>query len=246
MEEYSYSKLTRFEECPLSYMRKYLNNEETESHGITECGLFMHNLLEKYEKNELNKDELLQYFEENFDKNVISTMVLKMSKDFSKDMYGLYYSGFHDYLENFNGIVDCKKIIDIEKEFHIVYNNDFSITGKIDLVFYNENNELCVLDHKSKNKFKSKKDQAQYAKQLYLYAWASKELYNTYPKWLIFNMMRGNPVHIEFNKEDMDKTLQWFNNTVQEIRESITYDANKDSFYCWNWCGLGTCELCDL
>ena len=29
MEEYSYSKLTRYEECPLSYMRKYLNKEES-------------------------------------------------------------------------------------------------------------------------------------------------------------------------------------------------------------------------
>lgn len=246
MEEYSYSKLTRFEECPLSYMRKYINLEEPYSHGITESGLFMHNLLEMYENGILKKEELLKYFEDNFDRNITSTTSLKMSETFSKDMYGLYYTGYHKYLEEFDGIKDCKEIIDVENEFHLTYNNDYNITGKIDLVFINNDNELCILDHKSKNKFKSKKDQAKYARQLYIYAWASNIIYGKYPKWLIFNMLRGDYIYIEFNKDDMNESLEWFNNTVQEIRDSITYDANKDTFYCWNWCCLDECELCNM
>lgn len=246
MEEYSYSKLTRYEECPLSYMRKYLNEEETGSHGITECGLFMHNLMEKYEKGELKKEDLIPYYNENFDKAVVSTMDLQMSETFSKNMYSLYHDGFLNYLENFDGIPNCKEIIDVEKEFHIIYNDDYSITGKIDLVYKDTDDNLCVLDHKSKNKFKSKKEQAQYARQLYLYAWASKELYNSYPKKLVFNMLRGEPIYIDFNKDDMNSTLEWFDSVVQNIRNTITYDANKNTFYCMNWCTLGQCNLCDL
>lgn len=247
MEEYSYTKLTRFLECPMSYMRKYLNEEKTESHGITECGSFMHEIMEKYEKGELKKEELVPFFEKNFNMAVVSDTRLKISEDFSKDMYSLYYQGFLNYLTNFNGIPTCKKIIDVEKEFHIVYNDDFSITGKIDLVFKNEDDDLCVLDHKSKNKFKSKKEQKEYARQLYLYAWASKTLYGKYPKYLIFNMMRGNPIYIDFEEKDMYDTLQWFDDTVQGIRNTITYDSHKENFvFCNNWCGLAHNELCDM
>ena len=66
MEEYSYSRLTRFIDCPLSYMRKYLNAEVPESHGITEGGLFMHNLLEMYERGKIDKDGMIDYFK-NYD-----------------------------------------------------------------------------------------------------------------------------------------------------------------------------------
>ena len=114
MEEYSYSRLTRFIDCPLSYMRKYLNAEVPESHGITEGGLFMHNLLEMYERGKIDKDGMIDYFKKNYEKEVTSTCNLQMSENFSKDMYYLYYNGYLNYLENFNGIEDCKKIVDVE------------------------------------------------------------------------------------------------------------------------------------
>ena len=151
-------------------MRKYLDEEVPDSHRITECGLFMHHILEEYEKGNMQLDELVPYYEENFDKQVVSTMRLQMSETFSKDMYGLYYNDCLEYLKNFTGIPNCKTIVDVEKEFHLPY-NDYSITGKIDLIFRDNDNKLIVLDHKSKKKFKSKKDQAHYARQLYLYAW---------------------------------------------------------------------------
>ena len=49
-------------------MRKYLDEEVPDSHGITECGLFMHHILEEYEKGNMQLDELVPYYTENFDK----------------------------------------------------------------------------------------------------------------------------------------------------------------------------------
>lgn len=60
-------------------------------------------------------DELVPYYEENFDKQVVSTMRLQMSETFSKDMYGLYYNDCLEYLKNFTGIPNCKTIVDVEK-----------------------------------------------------------------------------------------------------------------------------------
>lgn len=245
MEEYSYSKLTRYESCPLAYMRKYLNGEKQQSHGITECGLFMHDLLERYERGELKLEEMLPYFEENFYNSIKSDTHLKLSENFSKDMYPLYYNGFLEYLQNFNGIKDCKEIIDVEKEFHLQY-NDYIITGKIDLVFVDKYNNFCVLDHKSKNKFKNKKEQSEYARQLYLYAWASKTLYGKYPQKLIFNMLRGEYIYIPFKENDMFKALEWFDKTVNDIRTTITYDAKEGTFFCNNFCSLDKIDLCTL
>lgn len=225
-------------------MRKYLDEEVPDSHGITECGLFMHHILEEYEKGNMKLEELVPYYEENFDRQVVSTMRLQMSKDFSKDMYSLYYNDCLNYLNNFTGIPNCKEIVDVENEFHLPY-SDYSITGKIDLTFRDNDGKLIVLDHKSKKKFKSKKDQAHYARQLYLYAWACKSLYGTYPDVLMFNMLRGEPIYIEFNEENMQEALDWFDNTVKQIRNAITFDANVDTFYCNAFCLLGRCELCE-
>lgn len=244
METYSYSRIKRYEDCPLSYYRKYMNNEEPDMHGITEAGLFMHELLEGYEKNEKTLNELLPYFEDNFYNNIKHTTSLQMSNDYSKDMYSLYYNGFHDYLEHFEGIPDCKEILCVEYAFDEQY-TDFCIQGKIDLVYKNNKDELCILDHKSKNKFKTKKEQADYARQLYTYAWAWHKVKGEYPKWLVFNMLRGEPIYIEFNEKDMQAALDWFVEMISEIRNTFIYEAKPDTFYCNNFCLLGRSELCE-
>ncbi len=225
-------------------MREYLNGEEPESHGITESGSFMHHIMEEYLKGNLKGEELVDYFTANFDKNVPTSMCLHMTETFSKDMYGLYYQGYLKFLQEFRGIPDCKEIVDIERWFELPH-KDYIINGRIDLVYRDNSGNLCVLDHKSKSKFKSKKDKAQYARQLYLYALASKEIYGEYPKQLVFNLMRGGFVYIDFNEKDLEDTIAWFEKTVDDIRDVITYDAKPDTFFCRNWCGLERCDLCN-
>jgi len=225
-------------------MREYLNGERPASHGVTESGTFMHNVMEKYFKGELKQDELVEYFIANFDKEVPSTMSLQMTDTFSKDMYGLYYQGYLKYLQEFKGIPNLKQIVDIEKWFELPH-KDYILNGRIDLVYRDNDDNLYVLDHKSKSKFKSKKDRAQYARQLYLYAAAAKVLYGEYPKQLVFNLMRGEFVYIDFNEKDLEATLAWVEKTVEDIRDVITYDAKPDTFFCRNWCGLEPCELCN-
>lgn len=243
METYSYSKITRFESCPLSYMRKYLDNEELSSHGITECGLFMHDLMEKYGRKEIAKEDLVEYFEENFYDNIKSTTRLQISESFSKDMYSLYYDGFLEFLENFEDIKNLKKIVDVEKSFTLPY-KDYQITGKIDLVYRDVDDNLIFLDYKSKKKFKDKKEKVKYSMQLYIYSYFAKELYGEYPTQIVFSMMRGEPVFIKFSEEDMMSAMEWFDSNVKKIRNSIYYPATPDTFYCRNWCGLDKCDEC--
>lgn len=244
MNTYSYSKIQRYYNCPLSYMRKYLSNEKTSSHGITEIGLMMHNIMEQYEKGNIKEQDLLNTFEASFITDVKSTTNLKMSENFSKDMRDLYYTGCRNYFEKFDGIPNCKEILDVEWEFEEQY-NDYLINGKVDLVFINNQDELCILDHKSKNKFKSKKEQREYARQLYVYSYFVEKKYHKYPKWLVFNMFRGNEVYIEFNINDMYEALKWFDKAVNQIENEIIFESNPDNVFCWNWCGLNKTYLCE-
>lgn len=244
MESYSYSRLTRFEECPLSFMRRYLEDEtEGKSHGITEFGLFMHKIMEKYALGKLKPEDLVAYYTKHVKEAVKSDTTLHMSATFTKDLYDLYYEGFLQFLINFDGFDDGLIIKDVEKKVSLKY-KDFELVGVIDLILEDANGDIYILDHKSKNKFKSKKEQAQYARQLYIYAYFVKEVYGKYPKGLLFNMMRGTVVRIPFKEDDMFAALTWVEDTVAEIRDTITYKANPDTFFCMNWCGLQKDKFC--
>lgn len=248
METYSYSKLKRFKECPASYFKHYLNGEKTMSHGVTEFGLFMHKIMEKYFKKELKLEDMKQYFEDNLWKNIHSSTILNMSADFSKDMYSTYKDGFEKYLEEFKGIAGLVSLDDVkavEEYFEFLVDTGYMINGVIDLAFEDYEGNLIICDHKSKNKFKSKKECKEYARQLYLYAYAWNDMHGKYPKRLMFNMMRGKPVIIKFSEEDMNEALKWVDDTVKEIENTMVFEPNPDTFFCSNWCGLVRDELCE-
>ena len=58
-------------------------------------------------------------------------------------------------------------------------------------------------------------------------------------------MLRGEIIYIDFSEEEMNNTLRWFADTVDEIRDTIVFEAHSGNFYCNNFCLLGRCELCD-
>lgn len=237
METYSFSKIHHFYDCPLSfYHHYYLEDKTLESHGTSEFGSFMHSILEKYEKGELKLEELTQYYEDNYEDNVKSSFVLSLSRNFSKDFsYDYYISGL-DYLSNFQGFNDWQ-ILEAEYEFNEIIENKFILTGKIDLIARDKDGSIIICDHKSKKKFNSKKERAEYTKQLYLYSYAVYQKYGEFPKKLIFNMFRQDKKEeIDFNMEDYISTLDWLKNSVVEIEDCIDFYAKYGTFYCMNFC----------
>lgn len=237
MEKYSFSKIHHFYDCPYSFYKRYFLEEKIkESHGTSEFGTFIHSILEKYEKNELKLDELAKYYEDNYESNVKSTFILKLSDSFSKDFGYEYYMSGLDYLLNFDGFKDWT-ILESEYEFEEIIQDKFIFTGKIDLIAEDKDKNIIICDHKSKKKFNSKKEKKEYAKQLYLYSYAVYKKYNKFPKKLVFNMFRnGTYEEIEFNKKDYNATLEWLESTVEEIETAFDFPAINNTFYCRNFC----------
>ena len=241
METYSYSKIKMFHNCKKAfYVRYFENPKELLSHGTSEFGSFVHEILEKYEKGELQIYEMMPYYIEHYDENVHSSFVLNMSKDFSRDFSDSYYAAGLKYLEGFDGFPDFD-IIQAEYEFTIPIENKFNFTGKIDLIARDKEGNLIILDHKSKSKFKSKKELAEYAKQLYLYSYAVYKKFGELPKKLYFNMFRTDElIEIPFNNDDYNEAYQWLVKSVDEIENCFDFSEleDKTDFYCMNFCPI--------
>lgn len=237
MVKYSYSKIKNFKECKYGFYRNYYENDKDKlNHGTSEFGSFSHEILEKYAKNELEDYEMLPYYLEHYDENVQSTMVLKMSENFSRDFSNDYFRSGKEYFESFDGFGDIN-VIEAEYEFNEVINDEFILTGKVDLIAEDSNGDLIIIDHKSKSKFKNKSEKEEYAKQLYIYAFAVHRKYGKFPKKLMFNMFRNKQwVEFDFNEEKYKETIQWVIDEVKEIESCIEFEPVRSGFYCDNFC----------
>ena len=243
--KYSYSKIKNFKECKYGFYRNYYENDKDKfNHGTSEFGSFSHEILEKYAKGELESYEMLPYYIENYDENVKSTMVLKMSESFSKDFSEDYFNSGKEYFKTFDGFGDID-IIESEYEFDEEIDNKFILTGKIDLIAKDVDGNLIIIDHKSKSRFKNKSEKEEYARQLYIYAFGIYRKYSQFPKKLIFNMFRTqNWVVFDFDKEKYEETMKWVSDSVYEIESCINFQPDGlNSFYCVNFCPyLNNCK----
>lgn len=238
IENYSFSKIKNFNNCKSAYFRNYfLNDKDKISNGTSEFGTFSHEILEKYAKKELEVYEVLSYYLEHYDENVKSDFVLKINDKFSKDFSELYFESGKRYFQSFNGFEGIK-IIESEYEFKENLDDKFYLIGKIDLIGEDEKGDLILIDHKSKSRFKNKKEKDEYMKQLYLYSYGLYKKYNKFPKKIAFNMFRIN--EMVFSDFEMDKykdTIEWVKNEVEEIENCIDFNPNGlGSFYCDNFC----------
>ena len=244
LNSYSFSRLKTFYNCKLYYYLHYYDkNLPEESHGTSEFGSFVHEILEKYAKGELEIYELLPYYEEHYSEKVVSDFSLKMSENFSKDMAQRYYEAGKNFLENFNGF--DFEIVEAEKEFNLLYKEKFLLNGKIDLIAKSKNNEIYLIDYKSKGNWKNKAEKEEYSKQLYLYAWAIKQIYGVYPKKMAFYMFRIDKWEwFNFSEQKMLEVLNWAENVVDEIESEFDFSPEVDSdgnvivdFWKRNFCG---------
>lgn len=220
LQTFSFSKLKNFEECPICYWRNYIKHfPKNDKSGLSEFGTFCHKILEMYEKGELEIWEMLSYYKDNFAKEVPSSFVVKMSDTFSKDLYPYYYQDGENYFTNFEGYSNWE-ILESEYQFEIPITDNALFNGKVDLIARSKKSgRLIIIDHKSKSKFKSKDELAEYAKQLYLYAFAVHEKYGEWPKTLYFNMFRkGELVTIPFDKKEYRMAMNWAVDTINAIQ----------------------------
>lgn len=237
MERYSFSKLSSFNQCPWGWYMHYVEGSKGIGNAFSSYGLLIHSILERFTTGELNLWDLSDVFEWEFEVSVPEKfppnkyMVLRDS----------YYQQGIDFLSNFQGFPECK-ILNTESKFDFQI-DDWMFNGVIDLVFEDPEGKLIVQDYKSKAKFSSKREQAEYARQLYLYCLHVKEAHGRYPDILRFFMFRKDViVDIPFVESDLENAILWAKSSVADIRNCWDYSAKPDDFFCNNLCNQR--EIC--
>lgn len=212
--------------CKYCWFQNYAQGrKDGVNNAFAEYGLMMHEILEGLDKGELMLWDTLPIFEEQFE----------TVSDFPYNRYVVlrdrYYEQGLDYLGNYK-LDDRYETVSVEENVNVKIRG-YKFTGYIDkLMRDKEDGRLIVLDHKSKSDFKSKREQMEYARQLYLYAYAVNEIYGEYPKTLTFNMFRfKREVNIEFNMEDMNEAIDWMVGVIEDVRQCEIFPVTKDRFF---------------
>lgn len=248
----SFSRLNSFYICPYEWHKNYIDCEKKEGSAQAQSGSLMHEILEKYAKNELTIFDLSVYYMDNFDK--------KVTYDFPRNKYvdlrQKYYDDGLNYLDNIDLNLEDYDILGVERkvEFKIDDNN---CIGFIDLLLRDKSNdEIIIMDHKSssigilKSGKIAKKDREHFdsfKKQLYLYAKPVFEEYGHVDK-LKWNLFRERKyLEIPFDIKEYNESIQWAKDTIDKIKNEREWGINKEfikamnehkypPFYCMNLC----------
>lgn len=234
--DWSFSRLNSFYNCPKQWYMNYILHYPKKNNFFSEYGSYIHGIMEKYNKNELEIFQLLDYYCENYDKNIVE------QAPYNKfiDLNVLYYQKGYNFFDNFEEEKDVTIGAEVPFDFVITaFGKKRKILGFIDRVS-KDNDGYIITDYKSKSKFKNKKEFKNYARQLYIYSIACKKIYGEYPKKLVFYHFKDNKKTIfDFKYEDMLETVLWIKDTIKNIYEEKEFVENYSDFYCKNLCNIG-------
>lgn len=232
---WSFSSVNNYCTCPYGFKLSYIEKKSKVDNAFAEFGGFVHSLLEKYFKGEVEFFELATLYEEEYNINVLHSF-----PEFKFcDLADKYYQSGLEYFKSFEGLSDRYEILGVEQKINLTIKNK-PFVGYIDLILKDKNDgQYVIVDHKSKSKFKNKKEKEHYLLQLYLYSLYIKEQYGTYPKSLKFNMFRAKDwVSEDFEESRLEDAINWFDITTDLIYSDTTFPKNKDDFFCKNLCGV--------
>lgn len=233
---WSFSSVNTYHTCPRSFKLSYIDRvNPKKGNAFAEFGSFVHELLERYFKGDAEFFELSQMYENEYQINVLHEFPPNQFCNLSEK----YYNDGLDYLNSFNGLDSKYNVLGVEKEIHITLNGR-PFLGYIDLILQDQTDgKYVIVDHKSKSKFKNKKEKEHYLLQLYLYSIYIKEAFGEYPKELMFNMFRTQTLITEkFQEEKLKQAISWFDFTIDMIYFDSEFPENPDEFYCENLCDV--------
>lgn len=238
---WSFSSINAYKQCPAMFYKQYIECLKRTNNAFAEWGSFFHDLFEKYYKKELEFFELSLIYENEYSNNVR----LKFPPNAYVNLNENYYKKGKEYLDNFEGDFEDCEILGIEQEIHLNIDG-YNFIGYIDLVLKDDKG-IFIVDHKSKSKFKSKKEKKEYLRQLYLYSIYIHEKYGVYPYRLIFNMFKVNEkIDVNFDYKEYEDAKKWFIETIKDIYNDIEFKTQSDDFFC-NWlCSVNSfCKCSD-
>lgn len=239
---YSYSQISSFDECPYSfYLQRIEKIKVLASNAWAERGTLIHDILDKWAKGILKKEDMIPEYERRYGDEVVTAF-----PPFMKDQTAKAYKSGIDFLENFDEFKGYK-VVSAEEKFIIDLplpdGTSRQFTGIVDLILRKEwTDELVICDHKSKSADAFKKAEKDMWKQQYLYSQYVYEKYGEWPVELMFHLfgdLGSKPVK-PFDLTEFRDSVKWAGENILKMESFTTLDwlTCKDSsdFYCANLC----------
>lgn len=222
---WSFSSVNTYHTCPQAFRLGYLDALSREDNAFSDWGSFLHAILERYFKGELEFFELSQVYEGGYQEHVTHPFPPNAFCDLAER----YYQAGKDYLDRFDGLFPGCTVLGVEQKVFLKLEGR-PFVGVIDLLLETPEHEIWIVDHKSKSKFKTQQEQAEYARQLYLYAYHVYERYQHWPKKLIFHMIRsgGALIEIPFHQPDAEAARAWFLSTIDAIYADSVFESEPN------------------
>lgn len=241
--EWSYSRLSAFEDCPYLWLQRYIYNIPGQSKFFAQYGSLMHSILQKYLTGILHKQELVPYY--------LSHLVSDVTdKAPSHKIHMNYLEQGRQYLKTLS--FPTRQIIKVEDKMQFQFAGH-PFVGFLDVLSEDEDGQLYITDHKSRalkprsNRVKptlSDIELDKYQRQLYIYASAVYQLYGRYPDFLEFNCFRtGTWICEPFRYERLLEVEFWAMQLIEKITATNDWYANLDFWFCKNICDMAMeCE----
>jgi RecB family exonuclease len=230
-EHLSFSRLSLFEQCPLSYRFKYIEKREGESNNALRFGKAIHRVLEQLLLDAI-ADEHIGVLPED------RALVLFKEAWVAEGLRGieLFQQG-QELLQRFireQGVLDQRRVLAIEKQFHLSA-GPFTVLGYIDRVDCVDNETVEVIDYKTNFQLFTR-DEVDSSLQLSLYALAAHKLWPWAKKVkLTYWMLRhGLRQQTERSPEQLDAALSYVEMLGKQSETSGEYPArlNTNCPYC--------------
>ena len=185
-EYLSYSRISRYIDCPMSFYRRYVRGEKSKPNDALRFGSLVHEVLEDFYKaliarkhvGTLPKKEALEIF---------STKWASSGMNDPK-LFGDGRAIVRNYIAS-NPDFDHENILAVEKKFRIAL-GDFEILGFIDRIDRVDDSTIRVIDYKT-NRLIFFRDEVESDLQLSVYQMAVRELFPDFENVeLEFHMLR--------------------------------------------------------
>ena len=241
VEKYSHSKLSTYSSCPKKYLYSYEYRIPSLKQSYFDFGTTIHFVLEEITKldwSKYEKKELFLLALEILTNNWISHGYTdyKQEETYKKKSIKI----IEDFIEKNSELLQNQSPKHFERKFEIEINGE-KVSGIIDRVDYTNDDEIIILDYKTSNKMKTKKELLE-DKQLYIYAIASKKEFGKYPKKMGLWFLGFNEIQfVDFDEVVKNKIKDELNENILKIKEK-NFEAKPTWFNC-TYCDFN--QICE-
>lgn len=227
----SYSRLSRFEQCPLSFKLHYIDKQHAEPGDALKFGKLIHAVLETLVREHMTEER-----------------TASLSVDRAVELYRTSWadailSGIELFQEGIEilkafvadqGEIDHRDVLGIEKEFALKV-DDFDVIGFIDRVDWVDDETIEVIDYKtSRNLFT--RDEVENSLQLSLYHLAAQQIWPWAKKVrLTFHMLRhGVRMVTQRTPDQLAAAVEYVRTIGRSTEQATEYlpRLNSNCIYC--------------